>query len=78
MRGVVAGSYRNSYAEEGHNLYPSPNLIRIIKSRSMRWVGHLEGTGDIINAHGILVGKNEEKSLGRFMRKWDVDVNRNV
>jgi hypothetical protein len=44
----------------------------------MRWVGHVAGMGDPINAHRILVGKTEEKPLGIFMRKWDVDVNRDV
>jgi hypothetical protein len=44
----------------------------------MRWVGHVTGVGDIINASRILVGKTEEKLLGRFMRKWNVDVLSNV
>jgi hypothetical protein len=41
--------------EELHNLYSSPNIIRIIKSRRMRWAGH----GEMRNAYRILVGKSE-------------------
>jgi hypothetical protein len=49
----------------------SPNIIRMIKSRRMRWAGHVARTGETRNAYMILVGKSEEKRpLGRPRRRW--------
>jgi hypothetical protein len=57
--------------EELHNLYSSPSIIRIIKSRRMRWAGHVARMGETINAYRILVGKPEGKRpLGRPRRRW--------
>jgi hypothetical protein len=57
--------------EELHNLYSSPNAIRIIKSRRMRWAGHVARMGEKRNSYRILVGKPEEKRpLGRPRRRW--------
>jgi hypothetical protein len=42
-------------------LYTSPNIIRVIKSRRMRWAGHIARTGELRNAYNILVGKSEGK-----------------
>jgi hypothetical protein len=51
---------------ELHNLYSSPSIIRKIKSRRMRWAGHVTRIGEKRNAYRILVGKPEEKRpLGR-------------
>jgi hypothetical protein len=49
--------------------YPSPNIIRVIKSRRMRWVGHVAHMGEMRNAYKILVGKSEGKRpLGTLRR----------
>jgi transcription termination factor 2 len=57
--------------EELHNLYSSPNIIRMIKSRKMRWAGHVARMGETRNAYRILVGKPEGKRpLGRPRRRW--------
>jgi hypothetical protein len=40
-REEVAGGWRRPHNEEFHNLYISPNIIRVIKSRRMRWAGHV-------------------------------------
>jgi hypothetical protein len=57
--------------EELHNLYSSPNIIRMIKSRKLRWAGHVVRMGETRNAYRILVGKPEGKrSLGRPRRRW--------
>jgi hypothetical protein len=57
--------------EELHNLYSSPNIIRTIKSRRMRWAGHVARMGERRNAYRILVGKPEgRRSLGRPRRRW--------
>jgi hypothetical protein len=44
---------------ELHNLYSSPNIIRMIKSRRMRWAGHVARMGETRNAYRILVEKPE-------------------
>jgi hypothetical protein len=54
-----------------NNLYSSPSIIRVIKSRSMRWAGHAARMGERRNAYRILVGKPEGKRpLGRQRRRW--------
>jgi hypothetical protein len=57
--------------EELHNLYSSPSIIRIIKSRKMRWAGHVERMGEKRNAYRLLVGKPEgRRPQGRPRRRW--------
>jgi hypothetical protein len=57
--------------EELHNLYSSPNIIRIIKSRRMRWAGHVARMEETRNTYRILVGKPEGKRpLGRPRCRW--------
>jgi hypothetical protein len=54
-----------------HNLYSSPSIIRIIKSRRMRWAGHVARMGENRNVYRILVGKPEgKKLLGRPRCRW--------
>jgi hypothetical protein len=57
---VVRGC-RRQHNEELHNLYTSPNIIRVIKSRRMGWVEHMARMGEMRNAYSILVGKSERK-----------------
>jgi hypothetical protein len=57
--------------EELHDLYSSPSIIRIIKSRRMRWAGHVARIGEKRSAYRLLVGKPEGKRpLGRPRRRW--------
>jgi hypothetical protein len=60
-RDEVTGGWRKLHNEELHNLYSSPSIIRVIKSRRMRLAGHVERTGDRRNAYKILVGKSQGK-----------------
>jgi hypothetical protein len=58
-REEVAGGWRRLRNEELHNLYVSPNIIKVIKSRRMRWVGHVALIGEIRNAYNIFVEKHD-------------------
>jgi hypothetical protein len=70
-RDGVTGGWRKLHNEELHNLYSSPSIIRIIKSRRMRWVGHMARMGEKRNVCRLLVGKPEGKRLlGRPRRRW--------
>jgi hypothetical protein len=65
-RDEVTGDWRKLHNEELHNLYSSPNTIRMIKSRKMRWAEHVGRMGETRNAYRILVGRPEGKRpLGR-------------
>jgi hypothetical protein len=66
----VTGGWRKQHNEELHNLYSSPNIIRIIKSMRMRWAGHVARMGEKKNVYRLLVGKPEGKRpLGRPRRR---------
>jgi hypothetical protein len=70
QRDKVTGGWRKLH-EELHNLYSSPNIIRMIEPRRMRWAGHVARMGKKRNAYSILVGKPEGKRpLGRPRRRW--------
>jgi hypothetical protein len=70
MRDEVTGDWRKLHIEELHNLYSSPDIIRMIKSRRMRWTGHVARMGIKRNAYRILVRKPEGKRpLGRPRRR---------
>jgi hypothetical protein len=56
-RDGVTGGWRKLHNEELHNLYSSPSKTRIIKSRGMRWVGHVARMGEKTNVYRLLVGK---------------------
>jgi hypothetical protein len=69
-RDEVKGEWRKLHNEELRNLYSSPSIIRIIKSRRVRWAGHVARMGEKRNAYRLFVGKPEGKRpLGRPRRK---------
>jgi hypothetical protein len=72
----ATGGWRKLHNEGLHNLYSSPSIIRMIKSRRMKWVEHVAQMGAKMNACRILVGKPEGKRpLGR-PRRSGVDNNK--
>jgi hypothetical protein len=65
-RDGVTGGWRKLHNEELHNVYSSLSIIRIIKSRRMRWAGHVARMGEKKNVYRLLIGKPEGKRpLGR-------------
>jgi len=71
-RDEVTGQWRKLYNEELLDLYSLPNIVRVVKSRTMRWAGHVARMGEGRGVHRILVGKPEGKRpLGRPRRKWE-------
>ena len=65
-RDEVMGEWRRLHNEELNDLYSSPNIVRVIKSRRMRWAGHVARMGEERGAYRVLVGKPEGKRpLGR-------------
>ena len=70
-RDEVTGEWRRLHNEELKDLYSSPNIVRVIKSRRMRWAGHVARMGEERGAYRGLVGKPEGKRpLGRPRRRW--------
>jgi hypothetical protein len=71
----VTGGWRKLHNEELHGFYPSPNIIRVIKARRMRWAGHVARTGEVRGAYNILVGRPEgRRPLGRPRRRWEDNI----
>jgi hypothetical protein len=71
----VTGEWRKLHNEELHNLYSSPDIIRQVKSRRMRWAGHVAFMGEERKVFKVLVGKPEGKRpLGRSRSRWEVGV----
>ena len=75
-RDEVTGAWRKLHNEE-RNLYCSPNIVRVIKSRIMRWAGIVARMGPRRGAHRVLVGKPERKNYledpgvdGRIILRW--------
>jgi hypothetical protein len=71
-RDEVTGEWTKLHNEELHILFSSPNIIRQIKSRRIRWAGHVACMGEERNVYRALMGKPEGKRpLGRPRRRWE-------
>jgi hypothetical protein len=69
------GSWKKLHNDELHNLYSSHNIVRVIKSRRMRWAGHLARMGEGRGVYRILVGRPEGKRpLGRPRHRWEDNI----
>ena len=70
-REEVTGEWRRLHNEELNDLYSSPNIVRVIKSRRMRWAGYVARMGEERGVYRVLVGKPEgRRPLGRPRRRW--------
>ena len=70
-REELTREWRKLRNEELNDLYSSPNIVRVIKSRRMRWAGHVARTGERRGVYSVLVGKPEGKRpLGRPRRRY--------
>ena len=82
-RDAVTGEWRKLHNEELNDLYSSPNIVRVIKSRRLRWAGHVARMEEGRGVHKVLVGKAEGKNdwgdqdvdgsiiLRWIFRKWE-------
>ena len=83
---LLSGEWRRLHNEELNDLYCSPNIVRVIKWRRMRWAGHVALMGEERGPYRVLVGKPEGKRqlgrprhngwiiLGWISRRWDVGI----
>jgi hypothetical protein len=76
-RDEITGDWRKLHNEELRDLYSLPNIVRVVKSRRMRWAGHVARMGEGIVEHRVLVGRPEGKSHwedrdvdGKIILKW--------
>ena len=75
MRGEVTEDWRKCHNEELRDLYSSPNIFRIIKSRRIGWAGHVARMGDRKGAYRVMVGKpGEKRPLGRPGLRWEDNI----
>jgi hypothetical protein len=75
MRDEVTGEWRNLHSEELHILYSSPGIIWQIRSRRMRWAGHVARMGEEKNVYRVLMGKAEGmRPLGRPRHRWEYGI----
>jgi hypothetical protein len=78
-RDEVTGGWRKMHSGELQNLYSSQNIIRMIKSRRMRWARHVARVGEMRNEYKLSVGKPEGRThLGRPRRRWDDNFKMNL
>jgi hypothetical protein len=73
-REEVTGSWRKLLYEELNNLYSSPNIVRLIKSRRMRWAGHVARMGQMKNEYKVLVENLKERDNFEDIRGWDDNI----
>jgi hypothetical protein len=69
------GSWRKLHNDELHSLYSSPNIVGVIKSRRMRWVGHVARMGERREIYRVLVGRPEgRRPRGRPRHRWRIPI----
>jgi hypothetical protein len=67
--------WRKLHNDELHNLYSSPNIVKVITSRTMRWAGHVASIGEGRGVYRVLVGRPEGKRpVGRPRLRWEDNI----
>jgi len=75
MRDEITGEWRKLHTEEPNDLYSSRNIFRFIKSRRMRWAGHVPRMGESRGVYRVLMRKPEGKGpLGRHRQRWEDNI----
>jgi hypothetical protein len=75
----VTWEWRKLHNDELNDLYSLPNIVRVVKSRRMRWAGHVVRLGEEAGVHNLLVGELEGKRpLGRPRRRWEDNIKMDV
>jgi len=78
-RDEVTGKWRKLHNEELNDMYSSPNIVRVIKSRRMRWAGHVARMGDRRGVFRVVVRKPQEKRpLGRPRLRWGDNIKKDL
>ena len=78
-RDEVTGEQRKLHNEELSDVYSSPSIVRLIKSRRMRWAGHLARMEERRGVYRVLVGKSDgRRPLGRPRRRWEDNIKMNL
>jgi hypothetical protein len=69
------GSWREMHNDELHSLYSSPNIVRVITSRRMKWAGHVAHVEEGRDVYRVLIGRPEGKRpLGRSRGRWEDNI----
>jgi len=78
-RDEVTGEWKKLHNEELRDLYSLPNIVRVVKSRRMRWAWHVARMGERRGVHMVLVGKPEGKRpLGRPRGRWEDNIKMDI
>jgi len=73
-RDEVTGEWRKLHNEKLRDLYSLPNIVRVVKTRRMRWAGHVARMGEGRGVHRALVGKQGKRPLRRPRRRWEDNI----
>ena len=78
-RDEVTGEWRKLHKEELKDFYSLPNIVWVVKSRRMRWPGHVACMGEVRGVHRVLMGKPEGKRpLGRPRHRWEDNIKMDI
>jgi hypothetical protein len=78
-RDEVTWEWRKLHNEELNDMHCSPNIVRVLKSRRMRWAGHVARMGKGRGVYRVLVGKPEGKRpVGRSRRRWEDNIKMSI
>jgi len=73
-RDEVTGEWRKLHNEELSDLYSLPNIVRVVKSRIMRWAWHVARIGEGRGVHRVLVGRDGKRPLGKPRCRWEDSI----